>query len=49
MTLDNRRITNRELADDIGISFGSCQEMFTNALSMKCVEVKMVPKLLRTN
>ena len=25
MILDNRRITIREIADDVGISFGSCQ------------------------
>ena len=33
--LDNRRITIREVADDIGISFGSCQEIFTDVLGMK--------------
>ena len=35
MILDNRRITIREVADDIGISFGSCQEIFTDVLGMK--------------
>ena len=28
MILDNRRITIREVADDAGISFGSCQAIF---------------------
>ena len=36
MSLDNRRITIREVADDVGISFGSCQAIFTN----------IIPKLL---
>ena len=29
MIVDNRRIT-REVADDVGISFGSCQAIFTD-------------------
>ena len=33
--LDNRRITISEVADDVGISFGSCQSIFTNVLGMK--------------
>ena len=32
--LDNRRITIREVADDVGISFGSCQAIFTDVLGM---------------
>ena len=35
MILDNRRITIREVADDVGISFGSCQAIFTGVLCMK--------------
>ena len=31
MILDNRRITIREIADDDGISFGSCKAIFTDA------------------
>ena len=27
MILDNLRITNREVADDVGTSFGSCQPL----------------------
>ena len=46
MILDNRRITIREVADDVGISFGSCQPIFTDVLSIKRVSGKIVPKLL---
>ena len=45
MMLDNRRNTIREVADDIGISFGSCQAIFTDALSLKREAAKIVPKL----
>ena len=33
--LNNRWITIREVADEIGISFGSCQVIFTDVLGMK--------------
>ena len=46
MILDNRRITIREVADDVRISFGSCQAIFTDVLGMKRAAVKIVPKLL---
>ena len=46
MTLDNRRITIREVGDDVGISFGSCQAIFMDILGMNCVAAKIVPKLL---
>ena len=32
MILDNRRITIREVADDVGILFGSSQAIFMNVL-----------------
>ena len=35
MILDNCRITISEVVDDIGISFGSCQAIFTDVLGMK--------------
>ena len=46
MILDNRRITIRELTDDLGISFGICQAIFTEVLGMKRVAAKIVPKLI---
>ena len=44
--LNNRRITIREFADDVGISFSTCQAIFTDVLSMKRAAAKIVPKLL---
>ena len=42
MILDNRRITIREVANDVGISFGSCQAIFTNVLGVKLAAAKIV-------
>ena len=44
--LDNHRITIIEIADDVGISFGSGQAIFTNVLGMNRTAEKIVPKLL---
>ena len=46
MLLDTRRITIREVADDVGISFGSCQAILADVLDMKRAADKIVPKLL---
>ena len=46
MVMNDRRITIREVADDVGISIGSCHEIFSNVLGMKRVAAKFVPKLL---
>ena len=46
MFSDNRWITIREVADDIGMSFGLCQAIFTDVLGMKLAAPKIVPKLL---
>ena len=43
MLLDNCRLTISEATDDVGISFGSCQAIFTNVLGMKCAAAKIVP------
>ena len=43
--LNNRRITIGEVADNVGISFGSCQVIFTDVLVMKCAVAKIVSKL----
>ena len=45
MILDNHRVTTREIAADVGISFGSCQSIFTDALGMKRVAASIVTKL----
>ena len=46
MILDNRQITIREVADDVDISFGSCQVIFTDVLGMQRAAGKIVSKLL---
>ena len=44
--LDNHRITIREVADDVFISLGSCQTIFTAALGMKPAAAKIFSRLL---
>ena len=46
MILDDPRITVTERSDDVSISYGSRQAIFTDVLSMKCAAAKFVPKLL---
>ncbi|UYV63271.1 hypothetical protein LAZ67_2003604 [Cordylochernes scorpioides] len=46
MILANRRITVREVAEDLNISIGSCHSIFINDLGMRRVPAKFVPKLL---
>ena len=46
MILHNRRIIIKEVADDIGISFGSCQAIITDVLGMKHAAAKIAPKFL---
>ena len=45
MILNNRRITIREVADDVGLTFGSCQAIFMDVLGMKRTATEIVPKL----
>ncbi|UYV80072.1 hypothetical protein LAZ67_18001593 [Cordylochernes scorpioides] len=46
MILANRRITVREVAEDLNISISSCHSIFMNDLGMRRVAAKFVPKLL---
>ena len=46
MILDNRRNTIREVADDVGLSFSSCQVIFTDVLGTKRAAAQIVSKLL---
>ncbi|XP_011146337.1 putative uncharacterized protein FLJ37770 [Harpegnathos saltator] len=46
IVLANRRITIRKVAEEIGISYGSREVIFTNVLNMKRVAAKFTPKLL---
>ena len=42
----NRRLTVREVGDEVGISIGSCHQMFTDKLQIRRVSAKFVPRLL---
>ena len=42
----NRRLTVREVADEVGISIGSCHQIFTEKLQIRRVSAKFVPRLL---
>jgi len=42
----NRRLTVREVADEGGISIGSCHQSFTETLPMHRVSAEFVPRLL---
>ena len=46
MIFYNRRISIKEVADSVDISFGLCQAIFTDVLGMKCAAEKIIPKLL---
>ena len=46
LVLVYRRITVREVAEDLNISIGSCHLIFTIDLGMTRVAAKFVPKLL---
>jgi len=42
----DRRLTIREVAEDVGIAFGTCQKILTEHLQMRCVSAKFVSHLL---
>jgi len=42
----DRRLTIREVAEDVGIAFGTCQKILTEDLQMRRVSAKFVPCLL---
>ena len=46
MILDNRQITIREVTDNVDISFGLCQVIFTHVLDIKREAAKIIPKLI---
>ena len=46
VTRRNRRLTVREVADEVGVSIGSCHQIFTEKLQMRRVIAKFVPRLL---
>ena len=42
----NRRLTVPEVADEVGISIGSCHQILNKKLQMRRVSAKFVPRLL---
>ena len=46
MISDNLRNTIREIADEVGISYGSCQAIFMDVLGMKRSTANFISKLL---
>lgn len=46
MFTNNRRITTREVADDVAISTGSCHEIFSYVLYMKRKKAKFDPNAI---
>lgn len=47
--MDNCQITIRQVADDVDISFGSCQAIFSDVLGPIHVTAKFVMKFLNFN
>jgi transposase len=46
VVMQGRRVTIRELAEEVGISIGSVHSILTDDLAMRRVPAKFVPKLL---
>lgn len=44
MLAENRKLTIRELTDDLNISYGSVQDIMVNDLGLRYVAAKLVPK-----
>jgi len=42
----DRRLTIREVAEEVRMAFGTCQKILTEDLQMRCVTAKFVPRLL---
>ena len=45
----NQRLTVRELAEECGISIGSCHDMLTEELKMHCFPANFVPRLMTSD
>ena len=46
MFINNRKLTIRELTEDLNIAYGSIQDIVVNGLSLRRVAAKLVPKEL---
>ena len=47
MIRSNRRLTIREISEDLNISYGSVQNILTTDLNVRRVSAKLVPRVLR--
>ena len=45
MILSNRRLTIREISEDLSISYGSVQNILTTDLNMRRVSAKFFPRV----
>jgi len=46
MLINNRKLTSRELAEDLNIAYGSIQDIVVNDLDLRRVAAKLIPKEL---
>jgi len=46
MLINNRKLTIRELAEDLNIAYGSIQDIIVNGLGLRRIAAKLVPKEL---
>ena len=46
MLINNRKLTIRELTEDLNIAYGSIQDIVVNGLDLRRVAAKLVPKEL---
>jgi len=46
MLINNRKLTMREVAEDLNIAYGSIQDIVINGLGLRRVAAKLVPKEL---
>lgn len=44
--VSDRRLTIREVAGEVGLAFGTVQEILTENLAMRRISAKFVPKVL---
>ena len=49
MIYGNRCLTVREVADEVGISVGSCHQILTEKLQMRRISAKFMLRLLTDN
>ena len=46
LVCQDRRWTIHDIAEEVGIGYGTCQQVLTEELGMHCVAAKFVPRIL---